>query len=397
MQTEGVQPTETAPTRPSIGVRLLSRLSVTFRSPLHAAGALFLIFLLYVAISNVAAGEYTFRQFVQQLIFGLSQGSIYALIALGYTLVYGILFMINFAHGEVFMAGAYFGFFAIYATEQSGMLADQTFLALILAVSAGILGSVIVAVLLERIAYRLLRNAPRLVPLITAIGASITLQQLFLRLFGASARRYPDVHLYVLPSVFPNLECEVVDDVEVCLGLDLVGGIYPVDIFGLELRLRPISFIVFFISLALMAGLWYIIQRTKTGKAMRAVAEDKKTALLMGINVDRTIVTTFVLGAILAGAGGVLFALIPGNGQITPTMGFLPGIKAFTAAVVGGIGNVPGAMFGGLFLGVVESVGPSLLGLNSQLKDVIAFGMLVLVLIFRPTGIFGEVLSEEKV
>jgi branched-chain amino acid transport system permease protein len=145
-----------------------------------------------------------------------------------------------------------------------------------------------------------------------------------------------------------------------------------------------------------MATLWFMVRRTKTGKAMRAVAEDKRTAALMGINVDRVIVTTFILGASLAGAGAILFILIPGNGQITPTMGFVPGIKAFTAAVVGGIGNIPGAMFGGMFLGIMESVGPSMLGLSNQLKDVVAFGMLVLVLIFRPTGILGEVLSEEK-
>jgi branched-chain amino acid transport system permease protein len=165
----------------------------------------------------------------------------------------------------------------------------------------------------------------------------------------------------------------------------------------MELRLRPISFLVFFVSLLLMWALWTFIQRTKTGRAMRAVAEDKDTSRLMGINVDRVIVTTFVLGGALAGAGAVLFAIIPGNGQITPTMGFLPGIKAFTAAVVGGIGNVPGAMFGGLFLGVAESTGPSMLGLDNQLKDVVAFGLLVFVLIFRPTGIFGEVVADKKV
>jgi branched-chain amino acid transport system permease protein len=369
----------------------------TVGNPIRLAGIIFLALLAYIAISNVLAGEYDADQFVQNIIFGLSQGSIYALIALGYTLVYGILFMINFAHGEVFMAGAYFGFFAIHIMDESGMLANQTAIALILTLVAGIVGAIVVAVILERVAYRPLRNAPRLVPLITAIGASITLQQLFLRLFGASARRYPDVHLYVLPKVFHTLECDVVNGVEVCKGLDLVDGIYPINLLGLEFRVRPMSFIVLFISLLLMSILWYIIQNTKTGKAMRAVAEDKNTSALMGINVNRVVVTTFILGAALAGAGGVLFALIPGNRQITPTMGFVPGIKAFTAAVVGGIGNVPGAMFGGLFLGLVESIGPSLLGLPSQLKDVVAFGMLVLILIFRPSGILGEVLSDKRV
>jgi branched-chain amino acid transport system permease protein len=248
--------------------------------------------------------------------------------------------------------------------------------------------------LLERIAYRPLRGAPRLVPLITAIGASITLQQLFLRLFGSATRVYPDVNFYVLPGIFNTLECGDGDGAQVCRGLDLINGRYGVEILGLKLQIQPIFFVVFILALLLMGLLWFIVRRTKIGKAMRAVAEDKKTAALMGVNVDRVIVTTFVLGAALAGAAGMLFALY--NTQVQPFMGFVPGIKAFTAAVIGGIGNIPGAMFGGLFLGVTESVGPSLLGIPSQLEDVIVFGLLVLVLIFRPTGIFGEVLSEKK-
>ena len=369
--------------------------SVT-QSPLHIIGSAFLLFLIAVAIYNVGTGEYTPRQFFQQLIFGLGQGSIYSLIALGYTLVYGILFMINFAHGEVFAAGAYAGFFTIHAFDESGFLVEHTVAALVITMIAGAIASVITAVLLERIAYRPLRTAPRLVPLITAIGASITLQQLYQTLFGASARSYPRVHLYILPQVFNTLECDEVDGVEVCRGLDLTDGIYKIDLLGMSLRVRPLSVLIFITALIIMYALWMFIQRTKTGRAMRAVAEDKHTAALMGINVDRVIVTTFVLGALLAGVGAVLFAIIPGNGQVTPTLGFFPGIKAFTAAVIGGIGNVPGAMFGGLFLGVAESVGPSLLNISNQLKDVVSFGMLVLVLIFRPTGFFGEVLSEKK-
>ncbi|TVR23180.1 MAG: branched-chain amino acid ABC transporter permease [Anaerolineaceae bacterium] len=372
-------------------------LGLFIQSPLHIVGTAFLLFLVYVAVSNIAAGDYTLRQFLQNLIFGLAQGSIYSLIALGYTLVYGILFMINFAHGEVFTAGAYSGFFTMYTFAQSGFLQENTLIAILLTFLSGTIASVMVAVALERVAYRPLRNAPRLVPLITAIGASITLQQLYLRLFGASARRFPDINLYILPDVFTDLECRVVDGVEQCLGMDIIGGIYPVEIFGIALRLRPISFIVFFGALFIMWALWMFIQKTKTGRAMRAVAEDKSTSALMGINVDRVIVTTFILGGALAGAGAVLFVIIPGNGQVNPLMGFFPGIKAFTAAVIGGIGNVPGAMFGGLFLGVAESVGPSLLGISNQLRDVISFGLLVLVLIFRPTGFFGEVLSEKKV
>jgi branched-chain amino acid transport system permease protein len=364
------------------------------RNPLLLVGTLFVIFLIYVALSNLLSGQFTIERFVRQSIFGLAQGSIYALIALGYTLVYGILSMINFAHSEVFMAGAYIGFFAIYATDQSGLLDSQPGLALLITILVGVIASVVVAVLLERIAYRPLRNAPRLVPLITAIGASITLQQLFLRLFGSATRVYPTVNFYVLPGLFPDLGCSEVDGQQICQGLDLISGSYRVEFMGLQLQLQPIRFLVFFTALILMGALWYIVRRTKIGKAMRAVAEDKKTAALMGINVDRVIVVTFVLGAALAGAAGVLFALY--NTQVSPFMGFVPGIKAFTAAVIGGIGNIPGAMFGGLFLGVTESVGPSLLGLPSQLEDVIVFGLLVLVLIFRPTGIFGEVLSEKK-
>ncbi len=369
-------------------------LNNSVRNPLRILGLMLILFLVYTALNNIAAGEYKADQFARQLIFGLAQGSIYALIALGYTLVYGILLMINFAHGEIFMSGAYIGYFVITAFQQSGLLLTNTGLAIVLTILSGVLASVTIAVLLERIAYRPLRNAPRLVPLITAIGASITLQQLFLRLFGASTRRYPDVKFYILPQVFPNMECSDVNGAQVCKGLDLIGGRYDVTVLGLQLRILPIHFVVFFAALAFMAALWFFIQRTPTGKAMRAVAEDKHTAALMGINVDRVIVMTFVLGAALAGAGGVLFALY--NQQVSPFIGFIPGIKAFTAAVLGGIGNIPGAMFGGLFLGVIESVAPSLLGLSSQLKDVIAFGMLVLILIFRPSGIFGEVLSEKK-
>lgn len=375
---------------------------------LYLGGFLILAVIAYAAATNIADGSFTLERALRLLIFGLAQGSIYALIALGYTLVYGILGMINFAHGEVFMAGAYVGFFVIYPMAESGFLEQQPVIGLLATLITGVIASVIVAILLERIAYRPLRGAPRLVPLITAIGASTTLQQLFVRLFGGSTRTYPSMNLYVLSGVVKE-ECEVytaegpsigytlarpVFELEECLGIDLIGGIYNVEVLGMSLRLRPLYFIVFFVALLMMAGLWYIIQRTRVGKAMRAVAEDKDTAALMGINVDRVIVLTFVMGAVLAGAAAVLFALY--NRQVTPFMGFAPGIKAFTAAVLGGIGNVPGAMFGGLFLGITESVAPALLGLPSQLEDVIAFGMLVLVLIFRPTGIFGEVLAKKK-
>lgn len=364
--------------------------------PLPIVFTAFFFFLLDIAITRVVGGDYTLQQIIQQFIFGLSQGSIYALIALGYTLVYGILLMINFAHGEVFMMGAYGGFFAIYPLAESGFLAEHTLLALLIVFISAMLASLVTALLLERIAYRPLRNAPRLVPLITAIGASITLQELANRLFNPTPRRFSDVNYYILPDAYTT--CRTVARQEVCTpGIDIIGGIYNVELLGLSLRIRPLSFLTMFIAVVLMMSLWRFIQKSKTGKSMRAVAEDKTTAKLMGIDVDRVIVVTFALGAVLAGAGAVLALFVPGGNIVTPYMGLLPGIKAFTAAVVGGIGNVPGAMFGGLFLGVAEAVGPGLLGLDNQLQDVIAFGLLVTILIFRPTGIFGEVIADKKV
>lgn len=364
------------------------------RSPLRLIGSLFILYLVLVAAGNILAGEYTLQQFGRNLVFGLAQGSIYSLIALGYTLVYGVLLMINFAHGDVFMAGAYIGFFAITFMDNAGLLQSNTLLAVLFTVFIGIVSSITVALLLERIAYRPLRGAPRLVTLITAIGASIAIQQLFLLLFGSSVRRYPDVSLFAFPNVFPDMNCSVEAGVQVCRGIDLIGGRYDVVLFGLQLRILPIHMVVFFTSLFMMAALWFFVRRTKTGRAMRSVAEDPKTAMLMGVNVDRVIVITFALGAALAGAAGVLFALY--NQQVSPFIGFLPGLKAFTAAVIGGIGSIPGAMFGGLFLGVAETVLPGMLGLSSQLKDVISFTLLVLVLIFRPNGFFGSGMAQRK-
>jgi branched-chain amino acid transport system permease protein len=247
------------------------------------------------------------------------------------------------------------------------------------------LTSVVVAVLLERIAYRPLRNAPRLVPLITAIGASIVLQQIFLQLFGGAPRNYPVTNL-CLGGVVVDRNCTG--------SVDIMQGRYSFDLFGGDVVVRPLYVVIFVVALILMSALWFFVQRTKTGKAMRAVSEDKSTASLMGINVDRVIVLTFVLGALMAGAAAVLFALY--NRQISPFTGFAPGVKAFTAAVLGGIGNIPGAMAGGLLLGIIESAAPGMLGLPTQLEDVVAFSVLVLILIFRPTGIFGEVLSKKK-
>jgi len=310
------------------------------------------------------------EDWISFLIFGLAQGGIYALIALGYTMVYGVLFMINFTHGEIFMSGTYIASYVANAFQQSGFMDEQPLIALLIVFAVAMTVSITLSVVLERVAYRPLRTAPRLVPLITAIGASFFLQYAFARLFGSGMKRYPDVKA--------------------------LSGYWQIG----ELRILHIHAIVFVAAVLMMIGLYWFVQQTKTGKSIRAVAEDKEVAALMGIDVDRVIVTTFAVGAALAGAAGVLFALY--NKQVTHTMGFMPGIKAFTAAVLGGIGNIPGAMFGGFFLGIFENIGPTLFfdGLGvpspSQLKDVIAFTMLVVVLIFRPTGIMGEVLTGKK-
>lgn len=334
-------------------------------------GASLLFAIIYGSFATLAAGTYSGRQWVDLIIAGLAQGSIYALIALGYTLVYGVLRMINFAHSEVFMGGAYIGFFAADALNRSGFLQPNPVVGLLIVFLVSMATSLTIAVLLERVAYRPLRRAPRLVPLITAIGASFFLQYVFRGLFGSKFKPYPDISA-------------------------LSGSISITPDFNIS----RIELLVIISAAVLMFILYLYVQKTKAGKAMRAVAEDKDVAALMGINVDSAIVRTFMLGGAMAGAAGVLYALTFRN--ISYFMGFIPGIKAFTAAVLGGIGNIPGAMLGGLFLGLIESVGPSLFlqGLSIpapyQLKDAIAFTMLVMVLIFRPTGILGEQVAVKK-
>ena len=298
------------------------------------------------------------------LVFGVALGSIYALIALGYSLVYGILLMINFAHGEVFMMGAFASYFVAQSLDSAGLLDSSPILSILILLVAATVASMAVAVLLERVAYRPLRNAPRLVPLITAIGASLFLQYTSASLFGSDSKGYPTI--------------AALEGTWTILGIP-IGR----------------SLLVAIVAAAIMVvGLTLFISRTTMGKAMRAVAEDKEIASLMGINVNRVIVTTFGIGGILAGVAGVMFALV--FGLVQYNMGFVPGIKAFTAAVLGGIGSVAGAAIGGLILGVVESVAPFLLlaGIHvpapNQLRDVVAFSILILVLIFRPGGILGS-------
>jgi branched-chain amino acid transport system permease protein len=313
---------------------------------------------------TLLGGRYTIDHWTDFVVFGVAQGSIYAMIALGYTMVYGILRMINFAHGEIFMTGAFGAFFTANALNRAGYLNENPLLSMVLVVLVAMSVSVIVALLVERIAYRPLRYAPRLVPLISAIGASFFLQYTVRGMFG--------------PGIYPFPALRVLQGEWTILGFSIL----------------KTQAVVIVSAVIMMLGLYTIVMRTKIGTAMRAVSEDKETAALMGIDVNRVIVVTFVLGAAMAGAAGVLYALI--FRQINFFIGFIPGIKAFTAAVLGGIGNIPGAMLGGLFLGLFESVGPALfldgLGIVApyQLKDAIAFTMLVLVLIFRPSGILGE-------
>lgn len=308
--------------------------------------------------------------FWQQLVNWINLGAMYALLAIGYTMVYGILRMINFAHSEVFMSGPLTAYFLADAWGRSGFLDAHPFIGMFLVFTLSMGVSMGVAVLVERIAYRPLRYAPRLVPLITAIGASFFLQYFFRGLYGANIKVYPEIQ-----ALKGNLQL----------------GIYSI---------QYVQILVIVSAAAMMGGLQLFIKNTRTGKAMRAVSEDKQTAALMGIDVDRIIVITFIIGGVLAGAAGVLYALM--FKQVNFLMGFIPGIKAFTAAVLGGIGNVPGAMLGGLFLGLAESLGPNLfldgLGIPApyQLKDAIAFTLLVLVLIFRPTGILGETLADKR-
>jgi branched-chain amino acid transport system permease protein len=316
-----------------------------------------------------AEGGYSggaWRDFVVQ---GVAQGAIIAMIALGYSLVYGILRMINFAHGEVFMAGAFGSYFFAAAYAQSGFMDRNPVVALAIVTAVAIGVSVGTAVLLERLAYRPLRNAPRLVPLITAIGASLFLQNAFRGFFGPQPYSYPK------PRVLS--------------GSVTLAGV-PV---------QKIQLLVLVVAVLCMVVLQWFVSTTSTGRSMRAVAQDKEIASLMGIDVDRVIVVTFAIGGLLAGIAAVLFSLT--FEQVQFTMGFRPGIAAFTAAVLGGIGSIGGAALGGFVIGLLQAVGPPLLltgfGIPSvfSLRDAFVFLVLVLVLVFRPGGLLGTGEAEK--
>lgn len=312
--------------------------------------------------------------FPQVLLDGIILGFMYALIALGYTMVYGVLEFINFAHSEIFIFGAFVGVEILLALRAGGLLETIPWpLVLVGVLVAGMLASAALAVTIERVAYRPLRGAPRLIPLISAIGMSFFLQDV-IRLFESLWRNAFNL---VYPSMDAlNRRFEITETIDISMK----------------------SLVVIVAALGMLWGLHTIVNRTKIGTAIRAVAEDQAAASLMGINVNRMISLTFLIGGAMGGAAGVLFGVQ--YSLINPYTGFIPGLKAFTAAVLGGIGNIPGAMLGGLVLGLLEAFAASYMSLltngafGAEYKDIFAFSVLILILILRPKGLLGEVVRE---
>jgi branched-chain amino acid transport system permease protein len=296
--------------------------------------------------------------FIQTVVNGLTTGSLYALIALGYTMVYGVLKLLNFAHGDLFMVGAFIGYFAIGWFGGPTALTIPVWLLVIIMLTIASLGVGGLGVAIERFAYRPLRNAPRIAPLITALGVSFVLENAVLLLFGGLTRYYNT------PAFIPFSVAIHIDGVSI--------GI--------------VQILIFVLSVIFMIALTQLVNRTVLGKSMRAVASDREAAEMLGINVDRTIAMTFFIGSALAGAAGVMYGLYAN--QVANLIGFLAGLKAFTAAVVGGIGSVPGAMIGGMFIGLCESF--SLSYISTRYGDLIVFGILISVMLARPTGLFGQ-------
>lgn len=302
--------------------------------------------------------------FFQQIINGLVQGSVYALVALGYTMVYGILGLINFAHGEVVMIGAMLALSALTALLGLGV---PPLLALLLSLGLAMLGCMVLGYSIERVAYRPLRHAPRLAPLITAIGISIVLQNLAMMIWGRGYRAFPQL----IDNQPHHIAGAIINDIQI---------------------------IIVILAVTIMAGLMVVVHRTRLGRAMRAVAENQHAAQLMGVDINRVISITFMIGSALAAIAGLMVSANYGLAHYY--MGFLLGLKAFTAAVLGGIGNLRGAMLGGLLLGLIESLGAGYIGdltggfLGSHYQDVLAFFVLIAVLVFRPSGLLGERVAE---
>ncbi len=299
-------------------------------------------------------------QFIQLTVDALTLGSVYALIALGYTLVYGVLKLLNFAHGDVFMVGTFIGYGVLQVLGGTSDPIVPVWLVIVLITLAAMLGCAGLGVVIERFAYRPLRDAPRIAPLISALGVSFFLANSMQLLFGATPRNYDTFN-------FGNGELYL-------KGLD-IGAV----------RVPLLRIITILSAFALMIVLWVLVNRTRTGRAMRATSYDREAAAMMGIDIDRVIVFTFLLGGALAGAAGVMFALrVPTNVSI----GFIAGLKGFTAAVIGGIGSIPGAMAGGLVLGFAESYTQGYV--STQWSDLFVFSLLVAVMLFRHQGLFGR-------
>jgi branched-chain amino acid transport system permease protein len=306
----------------------------------------------------------------QQIANGIILGSVYALIALGYTMVYGILGLINFAHGEVTMMGAMICIALMNALMHSLQLTP--FVSLFIAIPLTIPLCMLLGMAIERIAYRPLRHAPRLAPLITAIGVSIVLQNAAMMIWGRGYQRFPEM---------------VIMHVSSQASFSLWGA-----------TLTPVKLAIVVIALVVLTVLWQLVNRTKLGRAMRATAQNPQVAQLMGVNTNTVIAQTFAIGSALGALAGIMVAA--NYGQADPYMGFMLGLEAFSAAVLGGIGNLTGAVVGGLLLGLIESLGAGYLGplthgfLGSQYQDIFAFLVLITVLVFRPAGLLGERLSE---
>ena len=316
--------------------------------------------------SHVLASQGT-DEFIQQTINGLTLGGVYALIALGYSMVYGVLKLLNFAHGDVYMVGAFIGFGMIQWLGYRGE-ADvwqpliSTWFVLIVVFAVAMAGTAGLGVAIERFAYRPLRNAPRIAPLISALGVSFFIAYSMQLMFGAQQRDY---------NVF---------------GIDN-GKLFfsGLDIPFSNVRIPLVRILIIVSAFVLMIALWLLVTRTRTGKAMRATSYDREAAAMMGIDIDRVIVFTFVLGSALAGAAGVMFAL---RAPASVTMGFIAGLKGFTAAVIGGIGSIPGAMAGGLILGLAEAYTQGYV--SSKWSDLFVFVLLIGFMLFRPQGLFGK-------
>ena len=296
--------------------------------------------------------------FFQELVNGITTGALYSLVALGFSMVYGVLKLLNFAHGDLYMVGAYIGFFVIqwFGGAQHLTIAVPLLLVIMFVLAAGLVGGLGVAI--ERFAYRPLRDAPRIAPLITAIGVSFFLESSALLLFGAQYRVYNTADFISLSS-----------------GIQI--GSVTID---------SVQILVLVLGVVLMAGLQLLVNRTRLGRQMRAVAADREAAEMLGINVNFVITATFFLGSALAGVAGIMGGLL--FNQVTSTIGFIVGLKAFTAAVVGGIGSIPGAMLGGLLIGVAESFVTGYI--SSTYSNLIVFGILIVVMLLRPSGLLGR-------